>query len=215
MNKPLLLPYNTSFRIRSRGRLPHWELDDAVYFFTYRLHDALPQKVLAELERERTEIIRRVAGCRAQLSVEQRWRIDEDFGHRLDEELDKGYGSCLLKTSSVAEILIENWFHFDEVRYRMIAWSVMPNHVHLIVHLFVGAMLGRTLHSWKSFSAHETNRILEREGQLWQREYFDRIVRDRRDLINKVNYVLNNPKSAGLKAWKWVGVRADRLADLV
>lgn len=42
---------NTTWR--SRGYLPHLERDGAVYFVTFRLADALPQHVLAELQAER------------------------------------------------------------------------------------------------------------------------------------------------------------------
>lgn len=44
-------------------------------------------------------------------------------------------------------------------------------------------------------------------SRFWQAESFDRIVRDRKDLANKVDYILNNPVKAGLvknwKEWEW------------
>ncbi len=215
MNKPLLQQFNSSFRIRHRGRLPHWELDNAIYFMTYRLRDSLPRNVLRDLDSERREIIQRVARGNQALTGEQKWQIDEQFGRRLDEELDRGYGSCVLKAPEIAEMTIGNWLHFDEHRYHMIAWCVMPNHVHFIVRVFVGAMLGRIVHSWKSYSVHEANKILDRSGRLWQREYYDRIVRDQRDLSDKISYVIDNPRNAGLKGWKWVGVGRDRVRELL
>lgn len=215
MRKPLLKPFNRSFRIRSRGRLPHWELDDAVYAITYRLSDSLPEHILRSLEAERLTLVRRMSSNGRAMTPDERSRFDEEFSLRLDQELDRGYGSCLLKNGEVARMIIGNWFHFDEDRYRMIAWCVMPNHVHLVVHIFVGSMLDRIFHSWKSYSSHKANEILNREGTVWQREFFDRIVRDREDLTRSVEYVLNNPRNTGLKQWPWLGVREDRFADLL
>ena len=45
------MPFSAS--IRSRGYLPHWEKEHAVYFVTFRLADSLPQKLIAEIRRER------------------------------------------------------------------------------------------------------------------------------------------------------------------
>ena len=58
----------------------------------------------------------------------------------------------------------------------------MPNHVHVVVTPMKGFALGEILHSWKSFSAHKINELLGREGQLWQRESYDHIVRNAESL---------------------------------
>lgn len=54
----------------------------------------------------------------------------------------------------------------------------MPNHVHALVEILPGWPLGDFVHSWKSFTANEINRALQRTGHVWQAEYFDRFVRD-------------------------------------
>jgi hypothetical protein len=43
--------------IRDRGRLPHWEQDNATYFVTFRLTDSLPKSVLDRIESERESIL--------------------------------------------------------------------------------------------------------------------------------------------------------------
>jgi putative DNA methylase len=48
------------------------------------------------------------------------------------------------------------------------------------------------------------NRVLGRTGSFWQREYFDRLIRDENELERAVEYVVNNPAHAGLKDWTWV-----------
>jgi REP element-mobilizing transposase RayT len=68
-----------------------------------------------------------------------------------------------------------------------------------------GYDLPKIVHSWKSFTAKEANRLIGRTGQFWQPEPYDHLIRDEVDLQRQVEYVLSNPVRAGLKNWKWVG----------
>jgi type I restriction enzyme M protein len=68
-----------------------------------------------------------------------------------------------------------------------------------------GYSLDGILHSWKSFTAKEANKVLARTGAFWQPESFDHLIRDEQDFTHAVEYVLNNPAKAGLSDWKWVG----------
>jgi putative transposase len=49
--------------------------------------------------------------------------------------------------------------------------------------------------------------LLERQGTLWQREYYDHVIRDQAELARAVEYIHNNPVKAGLHDWRWVYVR--------
>jgi len=180
---------------RSRGRLPHWQLDESTYSITIRLRDSLPKAVTIALLREREQMIRMT------MNPSERAEVDRLFSLKLDSHLDAGHGSCIFRDEANAAIVAEALRHFDRVRYELHAWCVMPNHVHAMFYLQRGADLERVLHSWKSFTAHEIGR-----GVIWQREYFDRIIRDSKDYWSTRNYVLNNPFKAGLRNWKWVGV---------
>jgi putative DNA methylase len=90
----------------------------------------------------------------------------------------------------------------------------MPNHVHAVVETVEGFSNASVIHSWKSFTAHEANKILKREGVFWQREYYDREVRDGDHFERLVLYVENNPVKAGLvpvaEDWAWTSARRDR-----
>ncbi|HZY42050.1 MAG TPA: transposase, partial [Anaerolineae bacterium] len=61
------------------------------------------------------------------------------------------------------------------------------------------------LHSWKSFTAQQANRLLNRTGEFWAREYYDRFIRDERHFAQTVTYIEQNPVKAGLvesaEAW--------------
>ena len=74
----------------------------------------------------------------------------------------------------------------------------MPNHLHLILTPNAEYQLSGILHSLKSYTAHEANRILGREGQFWQDDYFDRYIRDAKHFAAAVAYVESNPVKAGL-----------------
>jgi REP element-mobilizing transposase RayT len=176
----------------SRGRLPHWQVDNAAYFITFRLRDSLPRAVARELFLERQRMIRDCA------TATERARLDAAFAHRLDRELDAGKGSCLL--TSHAQTIAESLRHFDRVRYELHAWCVMPNHVHVLIYVSRGADIPGILHSWKSFTAHRMN-----EGVVWQREYFDRVIRSPQEFSDTRAYIRSNPAKAGLKDWPWVG----------
>ena len=104
--------------------------------------------------------------------------------------------------------------HFDSERYQLLAWCVMPNHLHVVVETMEGFANAAIIHSWKSFIAHAANKILNREGVFWQRDYYDREVRDGDHYARLVPYVENNPVKAGLVAmaedWEWSSARRDR-----
>ena len=77
--------------IRSRGRLPHWEADQAIYFVTFRLGDSLPRSVLVEFEAERQNILTAVKQAgRATLSPSDERRLEEVLSEKIQAKLDAG-----------------------------------------------------------------------------------------------------------------------------
>ena len=107
-------------------------------------------------------------------------------------------GQKLLAHPEAAQAVQRALLHFDGERYALCAWCVMPNHVHVVAMQAEGWPLQRIVHSWKSFTANEINRILRRTGAVWQREYYDRYMRDDDELSHVIQYVEQNPVKAGL-----------------
>ena len=175
----------------ARGYLPHFESTSVIQMVTYRLADALPKEVVERLRRE----------CE-----DQGDNADIRFRKRVEEWLDAGHGSCALNQPECAELVVNAWKHFDGERYRLHAWMVMPNHVHLIVQMLGDHALSDAVESWKRFTATRINRLLGRKGAFWQEDYWDRYVRDETHYKNAVAYVHENPVKAGLiqKAEGWV-----------
>src|SRR6185295_13409794 len=52
--------------------------------------------------------------------------------------------------------------------------------------------------------ANAANKELQRTGDFWQVEYYDRLIRDERELKACIEYVLNNPIAAKLGDWPWL-----------
>ncbi|MDZ4778083.1 MAG: transposase [Alphaproteobacteria bacterium] len=115
-----------------------------------------------------------------------------------DDQLDEGHGACLLRDGDCADIVERVLLKADASQYRLVAWCVMPNHVHVVFEQMAGRLLGRAVQELKSVSAHRINKQLSRKGAVWRREYFDRYMRDGDHLVQTVRYVEANPVKAGL-----------------
>ncbi len=181
----------------SRGYVPHFDHPDLVQGITFRLADSLPAHVRASMAEE----LKNADGSTRRA--------------RMEAYLNAGYGSCYLRDPRIARLVENALLYFDGVRYRLIAWVIMPNHVHVLVEMCEGYPLGSIVHSWKSYTAKEANRILGRTGPFWFREYFDRYIRDDRHFARAVQYIHNNPVAAGLidMPEKWRFSSASRLRE--
>ena len=195
-----------SVHIRDRGHLPHWEKEAATYFVTFRLAGSLPKTVFDRIESEKTAIIRTAGQLRRKLSADETKKLQRLSAIIIVQSLDRGFGECFLANHFVAEEVRATLLYFHEKRYRLFAWCVMPNHVHVVFKSFPGHTLSDIVHSWKSFTAKSANRILGRTGPFWEREYYDHLVRNQSELERAIRYVGQNPEKAHLRDWKWVWV---------
>ena len=168
----------------SRGYLPHFDGRALPQFITFNLADALPAKVI---ERWRQEL--------RSIRYEQEKIV---LQKRIEGYLDHGYGKAFLKVAGVAKMVQDSLLKFDGVRYRLFSWVVMPNHVHCLLTRFDEYGLSDILHSIKSFTSHEANKLLRRAGQFWLEDYFDRYIRNERHFKATVKYIEHNPVKTGL-----------------
>jgi len=201
------MPFSAS--IRSRGYLPHWESDHATYFVTFRLADSLPQKLVTEIRRERRQLERTKsvfgsAGVSPASFDPNRLTKLRALLRRAESCLDSGLGQCYLRDPRIAQIVAGAIQHFHPARYRLLAWCVMPNHVHILFSPSPKFSLASILQSWKSYSAHRANAALHRTCIFWQREYFDHLVRNQSYLFKFAKYIEQNPQKACLPSWPWV-----------
>ena len=136
----------------TRGYLPHYDKPGTLQMLTFRLTDAMPVARRHEWE--------------ALLKIED----EREQRTKLEAYLDLGYGECVLKNPRAAGAVEEVLLRFDGERYRLAAWVVMPNHVHVLVELWT-MPIGELLKAWKGASARAVNLVLGSSGTLWQRDY--------------------------------------------
>ena len=177
---------------RKQGaNLPHWNQAGAIYFVTFRLADSLPQEKLKIYSQEREFWL---ANNPEPHSLEQNAEYYERFPKRLQEWLDAGYGSMILKDPMTNRIVTDAIRHFDGNRYTLDEFVVAANHVHALLTPHEGHELGEILHSWKSFTAKEILKLpvasgLSTNPNVWQKESWDHIVRSERSLEKFREYI--------------------------
>jgi REP element-mobilizing transposase RayT len=158
----------------SRNYLPHFDSQDVVQFVTFRLADSLHEAALARLKDSAQP---------------------ESSRH---EVLDHGWGECWLRSEPIARLVEDAVLNFDGDRYRLHAWTIMPNHVHVLLTILPEHPLGPIVSSWKRFTARKANQQLGRSGAFWQTEYWDRFIRNSTHFSAVQDYIDNNPVKAGL-----------------
>ena len=94
----------------------------------------------------------------------------------------------------------DTFLKFDGERYNLLEWVIMPNHVHVLIETFQGHTLKNVLHSWRSYTASQANKILGRTGRFWARGKFERFIRDEEHFEAVTRYIRMNPVKAGLVA---------------
>jgi REP element-mobilizing transposase RayT len=191
-----------------RGKLPHLKRDGAIYFVTFRLNDSLPGSEIVRLKLERAAMLEQARAAKRPLTWHEEEQLLAWYCEKVELLLDAGRGACWLHKPEIAELVGNAINFFDGKRYDLRAWVIMPNHVHAIVWPYPGRTLSEILHSWKSYTSKEANKLLGRTGQtFWQAESFDHVIRNEEERVRLVNYVENNPAKAGLckgkEDWKW------------
>lgn len=173
------------------GHLPHWNQPGTPYFVTFRLADSLPRAKLTTWRKEREEWLQSHPEPRDEQTRREYYRR---FPERLHRWLDAGSGSCLLKAEGNRIVVAAALAFFQGQRYRLDAWVIMPNHVHVIVIPFPDYPLFRIIQSWKAYTAKEINKRRGSNGRVWQRESYDHIIRNGTAHERIREYIRNNPK---------------------
>ena len=211
---------STPVGIITRGSLPHWYVPGAAHFVTYRLAGTLPAEALQALRDKKATLLRQPL-VQGQTLAQHRAAAHKLLFADYDRFLDQS-SIDWLKRPQVAALVRRNLYHHNGKKYHLLAYCVMPNHVHV---LFIpidpvgdaasvanqrdgdddigeGAdsrsPLSAIMHSLKSYTANEANALLRRSGPFWQKESFDHWVRDEDELARIVAYISENPLKAGL-----------------
>ncbi|HRD53268.1 MAG TPA: transposase [Flavobacteriales bacterium] len=175
---------------RTRRNLPHWSQDGKLYFVTWRLADSLSSKALLRIEMDRRAWVK-LHGDKPVSEMEHMLKREwyRLFHHRVQQWLDAGHGSCLLRRPEACRIVVEALHHFHGERYHLGSFAIAGNHLHVLVAPKSGVELSSVIHSWKSFTSNGINKALARTGRLWMDEYFDRILRNQMHLERVEAYI--------------------------
>jgi putative transposase len=192
-----------------RGYLPHYDFPGLVQFVTFRLADSLPAE-----RRDEWEHLLALEDAR-----EKR--------RKLEEYLDRALGSCALRNRNVAQSTEQALLFFNHKQCEILAWCVMPNHVHVLVHIWE-TPLWKLVRSWKRRVATDCNaerRATMRPDEthsgttrqnpappvVWQREYWDTFMRGDEQERRAIHYIETNPVKARLcsssKVWPFSSAR--------
>ena len=108
-------------------------------------------------------------------------------------------------------IVSEAIHHFAGIQYELFAFVVMNDHVHLVMRPLDGRKLESIVQSRKSYTSNVIQKGRRSRGQLWLHEYFDRIVRDEKELEQKRGYILRNPftRWPELESYQWLWPQPD------
>ncbi len=147
--------------------------------------DSLPQNVLKEIEEELKGL------SDSEKDIEKRIKYEK--------WLDSGLGCCALSNQVMAEKVQEALKYHDGDKYNLLAWSIMPNHVHVLIK--TKDKLSKIIQSWKSFTGKwalqnnlKYNLGISKEAkEFWMPEYWDRFIRDEEHFNSTIRYILNNP----------------------
>lgn len=163
--------------------LPHFDSPETTQFVTFRLADSLLANAIG------------------------RTTDNAEARRRVERFLDQNIGACWLGIPEVAQLVENALLAFDQDRYKLWAWCIMPNHVHCLFEANEGDRLGDIVKSWKAYTAANANRLLGRRGVFWQRDYFDRYMRSEDQMTRTIDYIERNPVQAGLCGepadWRW------------
>jgi REP element-mobilizing transposase RayT len=166
-----------------RRKLPHIVPANTVFFITYRIAGSLPLSIINkyQIDKKTKEI------------PPKYFEIIEDY---LDTQ------KAILTKKEIAKIIEESLWYYND---KLIAFCIMPNHVHLLINTnnFPYKNLFSIMKLIKGISSNKINKRIGKKGQFWQHESYDRMVRDRNELGNIIDYILNNPVKAKLvNNWK-------------
>ncbi len=196
--------------LRCRGALPHLYRENGSYFVTFRLWDAVEPRGAGVPPALRRGTVIPPAKKLVQKSkpshkagetpAPRKKPIDKMTATEIAtlSEPPLTLGSCILGRPELATLVQNSVRFFDGQRYSLAAWCVMPNHVHAVFTALGGHDPSDVLHSWKSYTSHQMNKMLRMTGSRWEQESFDHLIRSLEHFEAFVRYVENNPLAAGL-----------------
>jgi len=179
-----------------RHHLPHWSQNEVWCHATWRLADSIPADKLRVWHAQKKIWMEKNPPPWDESTENEYHRV---FSRQMEDWMDQGMGSCVLKTPENTRIVADALAFFNGERYSLAAFAVMPNHAHVLFSPRNGHAIADIIKSWKGYTANAINKRSGRQGELWQEDYWDRLIRNEKHYHRVKAYVMNNPGKAGLK----------------
>jgi REP element-mobilizing transposase RayT len=175
----------------SRRNLPHWEVERGRYFVTVRCAGSLPEEALARvtaIQQKLAEIAPRSASFVA---------FQRRYFATVEQYLDSARVGPLVDPRA-ANAVVAELQGLERSEAFVPHFSILPNHWHALIAPHRGSELASVMKTVKGRSARAIRLAIGGTGSVWQREWFDRWIRDDAEWQRCVDYVRNNPVKAGL-----------------
>jgi len=191
-------------------RLPHWHPANATFFVTFRLEGSLPRSVIQQLQADYEREKRLIQNMPPEQRDAMSYKAYKKAFARYEQSLHKANGPKWLSNPPIAEIVEKEIHALCPQYYLLLAYCMMPNHVHLLVNMEgIAAPPPRrdgtqytalTYALWllKGRTGHECQKALGQVGRFWYRESYDHVVRNEREFVRILEYIVNNPVKANL-----------------
>ena len=223
---------------------PHIHPPDSTFFITFRLAGSIPKAVVQQyqakkiwLDNELKRLTRRNDSEPSEVSETQReslLQFRRNWFKKFEDILDLAKtGPLWLGEDKVRQIVAEKLQADDGGKYRLDAFCIMSNHVHVVFKPNFSAAglseiktsnrskfvsqsetIPQIMHSLKGSTARRANLLLNKTGSFWETESYDHYIRDDAEFYRIIKYTLNNPVKAKLaNSWQeWSGTYlAERL----
>ncbi len=112
---------------------------------------------------------------------------------------DAGYGECIFRNKEICDIMENSILYFDEVRYNIHAYVIMPNHVHILLEIYEGESVEKIYDSIKRHVTTNINKYLGTKKKRLPKEPYDRLVRNEEHYLAAITYIYKNMESGGTR----------------
>jgi REP element-mobilizing transposase RayT len=197
-------------------KLPHWSQPGTLCFITWRTWDSMPAAVVCQWHAERADWLRHhgvdpthpnwEALVRERPVARQR-EFRGFVSQRWNDHLDELHGACVLGRPNCAAVVADSLRHFDQERYYLSDFVVMPNHTHALVAFPSEEAMLAQCESWKRYTAVRINRLLGRKGRFREQDAFEHLVRSPEEFERLRRYIEENPISARLLPNQYIHYR--------
>jgi REP element-mobilizing transposase RayT len=163
-------------------KLPHIDIEGYYQFITFRTYDSLDSYLEKLYE----------------LNISNKQKQQQ-----IDTYLDTSQKGAYL-TNDILLYLYDYFISQDKILYDLIAFSIMPNHIHILFKPY--DKLSKVIQKIKGNSSLEINKRLNKSGKFWASNYYDKAIRGEKHFMMVYEYIKNNPLKIGVKDGRFYGL---------